>query len=107
MKNLISSFKRNGLTSRRHGNTGRTSKHSLSFETKKEVVQFLVSYTRQHGLALPERVPGFSKTDIRLLPSAMSKRGIWKTYREVLPSGMFLLLTVPFVSFGRTWYSTW
>ena len=87
MKNVISSIKRNGLTSRRHGNTGRTPKHSLSFETKKEVVQFLVRYTIQHGLVLPGRVPGFSKTDIKLLLSAMSKSGIWKTYRKALPSG--------------------
>ena len=27
------------------------------------------------------RVPGYSQTDIKLLPSSVSKRGIWKVYQ--------------------------
>ena len=41
---------------------------------------FLLTYTEQHGLLLPGRVPGYSRSDIRLLPSSTSRRGIWKLY---------------------------
>ena len=37
-----------------------------------------------HGLLLPGRVPGYSRTDIKLLPSSVSKRGIWKVYQEAM-----------------------
>lgn len=34
----------------------------------------------QHTLLLPGRVPGYSRSDIKLLPSSVSKRGIWRVY---------------------------
>ena len=37
---------------------------------------------RNHGLLLPGRVPGYSRSDIKLLPSSVSKRGIWRVYSE-------------------------
>ena len=66
-----------------NGNSKRLPKHTLSFECKKGVVSFLLNYAAQHSLVLPGRVPGFNKTDIRLLPSSVSKRGIWKEYKGI------------------------
>ena len=79
LKNLAKSLKNNGLTPRIHGNTQKRPKHSLSFESTEFVIRFLLSYAEQNAL-LPGRVPGYSRTDIKLLPSSVSKRGIWKTY---------------------------
>ena len=45
---------------------------------------FLTNYTEVHGLLLPGRVPGYSKTDIKLLPSSQSKRGIWRQYQSAM-----------------------
>ena len=44
------------------------------------VVKFLLNYVEQHGLLLPGRVPGYSRDDVKLLPSRASKKGIWGMY---------------------------
>ena len=79
-KNLVKSVKENGLVPRTHGSACRRPHNALSCVTIKFVVRFLQTYTEQNGLLLPGRVPGYSQTDIKLLPSSVSKRGIWKVY---------------------------
>ncbi len=37
--------------------------------------------TEQHALLVPGRVPGYSQSDLQLLPSNMSKRSVWRAYR--------------------------
>ncbi len=81
MKNLNKSFRDNYLQPRIHGNTHRLPYNALSYECQKIVVTFLLNYCAQNALILPGRVPGFQKTDIRLLPSSMSKRSIWRIYK--------------------------
>ena len=80
----MASYKRIGLTPRTHGNADRQPKHALSYESIKDMVKFLTNYVVQHGLLLPGRVPGYSQSDIKLLPSSTSKRGIWKQYRAAM-----------------------
>ena len=82
LKNLTTSVKENGLTPRVHGNTNRRPKHALSYTTTEFVIRFLFNYAEQHALVLPGRVPGYSRTDIQLLPSSLSKRAVWRVYRE-------------------------
>ena len=67
-----------------HGNTKRLPKHTLTraLSSVEYVIRFLLNFCEHHGLLLPGRVPGYSRTDIKLLPSSTSKRGIWRTYRE-------------------------
>ncbi len=77
LKNLTKSLKENSLCPRLHGNTRRRPKHSLSFSSTSYVVQFLFNYAEEHALLLPGRVPGYSRSDIQLLPSSVSKRAIW------------------------------
>ena len=43
------------------------------------MIRFLISYAEQNAL-LPGLIPGYSCSDIKLLPSSVSKRGIWKVY---------------------------
>lgn len=84
MKNLAESYRTNGLTPRTHGNSHRLPKRTLSYESIREFVVFLQNYVEQHGLLLPGRVPGYSRSDIKLLPSSVSKRGIWRVYRDAM-----------------------
>ena len=79
LKNLMKSLRENGLTPRVHGNTKRKPKHALSYSSTEFVVRFLFSYAEQHAL-LPGRIPGYSRTDIQLLPSSVSKRAVWRVY---------------------------
>ena len=75
-------MKENGLSPRVRGNVSRKPKHALSFTSIEYVVRFLFNYAEQHVLLLPGRVPGYSRTDIQLLPSSMSRRAIWRVYRD-------------------------
>ena len=56
----------------------RQPEHSLSYEY---VVLFLTSYTQQNAV-LPGRIPGYSWSDIKLLPSSVSKS---KRHMESIP----------------------
>ncbi len=82
LKNLAKSYKSNGLTPRIHGNTRRPPKWTLSLVSAEFVVRFLVHYTELHGLLLPGRVPGYSRFDLKLLPSSATKRLIWTQYHQ-------------------------
>ena len=54
-------------------------KHALSYSWTVFVVQFLFLYTEQHAL-LSGRIPGYSQTDIQLLPSSVLKRAVRRVY---------------------------
>ena len=82
LKNLMKHFKQNGITGRTHGNTRHRPHHALSLPTVKSVVTFIVNYSEQHSLALPGRIPGYSRTDIQLLPSSTSKKSIWELFQS-------------------------
>ena len=82
LKNLVKSLKLNGLTARIHGNTKRRHINTLSLSSVEFVVRFLINHTDLNGLLLPGRVPGYSRSDIKLLPSSVSKRVIWRVYDE-------------------------
>uniref|UniRef100_A0A1X7U5Z3 Uncharacterized protein n=1 Tax=Amphimedon queenslandica TaxID=400682 RepID=A0A1X7U5Z3_AMPQE len=69
LNNVRMSFLENGLTSRKHGNTGKTPRHSLSADNKKEIVKFIKIYAEVHALMLPVRIPSvkeYAKTHLLL-----------------------------------------
>ena len=82
LKNLIIHYKVDEPTPQIHGNSNRLPKHALSLSSVEYVVRFLVNYTDQHAIPLPGRIPGYKNTDLNLLPSSISKRGIWRIYYE-------------------------
>ena len=82
MKNIKHSLASDGVGFRVHGNAKRLPKHTLSLDSVEYVIRFLLNYTQQHRVLLPGRVPGYSRDDIKLIPSSVSKRGIWKVYHE-------------------------
>ena len=81
-KNLLKSLKENGLSPRVHGNTNRKPKHALSYASTEYVIRFLLTYAEQHALLLPGRIPGYSHSDIQLLPSSVSKQSVWRVCHE-------------------------
>ena len=102
MKNLAKSFKANGLTPRIHGNTKRLPKWTLSLSSVEYVVRFLLNYTEINGLLLPGRVPGYSRSDIKLLPSSRSKHSIWVMYFEAATEDESIH-PVKYTTFCRLW----
>ena len=72
-------YKENGLTPRRKQSGGwRDCARSLTLEDVNRIYHFIDNYAEQHALALPGRVPGYKRSDLRLLPSDSTKAGIWR-----------------------------
>ena len=59
-------------------------KKTCSFEATKQLLTFISNYAEEHVLVLPGRVPGFKRTDVRLLPSHMSKASVWCVYSTAM-----------------------
>ena len=65
---LIKHYKEYGLVPRRKNSGGRKcNTKSLSYDDIKAVVDFIVNFAEQQVLLLPGRVPGFKRSDIKLL----------------------------------------
>ena len=76
-KNISSSFQKCGFLQCTHGNTKRLPWNSLSLSSIQHVISFWVNYTEENGLVFPGRIPGYTSTDLKLIPSSKSKKAIW------------------------------
>ena len=77
-------FLANGMTPRVKKAGGRKfNTKSLTPEDTERVVQFLRHFAEDHGLVLPGRVPGFKRSDVKILPSSQTKASIWRHYHQV------------------------
>ena len=83
---LLKHYRKKGLSVRGNGNKKRLPSSVFSSETIKRVVKFILNTAEEQALLLPGRVPGFKRTDVRLLPSVLTKHGLWKTYCEISAS---------------------
>ena len=101
-KNITKSFQDNGVLPRIHGNTHRLPWNSLSFSSIQHVISFLVNYTEENGLLLPGRLPGYFSSDLKLLPSSRSRKGIWKLYEAASNSSEDIHI-VAYKTFCRLW----
>lgn len=102
LKNVSKALRLGGIGPRVHGNTRRLPKHTLTLSSVEYIIRFLLNYCEQHGLLLPGRVPGYSSTDVKLLPSSKSKRGIWSIYREAAEQNT-AVHSVAYSTFCRLW----
>ncbi len=82
LKNIAKSYHDHGILPRVHGNSKRLPHNTLNLQSVQHVISFLVNYTEENGLLLPGRLPGYRKSDVKLLPSSTSKMGIWKLYQN-------------------------
>ena len=74
-------YREHGLTPRRKKSGGRIeSGRVLTYDDTTRIFQFIQNFAEEHALVLPGRVPGFKRSDIRLLPSTNSKASIWRDY---------------------------
>ena len=53
------------------------------------------------GEEVPGRVPGYSRSDLKLLPSSTSKKGIWKVYRTAAENSN--VRCVAYTTFCKIW----
>ena len=83
---LVKHYKKNGLTLQTHGNTKRLPSSASSIETVERVVKFIKNVAEEQALLLPRHVPGFKRIDVKLLPSNLTKHGLWKTYFDICTS---------------------
>ncbi|KAL8586706.1 hypothetical protein ACOMHN_038692 [Nucella lapillus] len=60
----------------------RRNTRSLKYQDTEAVKKFICHYAEDHAVSLPGRVPGFKREDIRLLPSAIPKSGIYRQYAD-------------------------
>ena len=80
LNNVTQAVKVHGVVPSVHGNTKHLPPKTLTLQSIEKFVKFLLNYVEQHGLLLPGRVPGYSRDYVKLLPSSVSKKGIWRTY---------------------------
>ena len=83
---LVKHYRKNGLTLRTHGNSKRLPSSSSSTETVEQVIKFINNVAEEQALLLPGRVPGFKRIDVKLLPSNLTKRGLWRRYSDICTS---------------------
>ena len=83
---LLKHYKENGLSLRIHGNKKRPSSWTVPSQAVEQVVKFILNVAEEQVLILPGRVPGFKRTDVRLLPSALTKHRLWMNYTGICTS---------------------
>ena len=83
---IKSSLRMNGLEAREHGNAHKLPHNAFSVDDERRVVSFIENYVEDHGILLPGRIPGYNRTDLKLLPSSVTKLAIWEMYREAVTS---------------------
>ena len=91
---LIKWYNEHGISSRVKRSGGRRSNtKALLSDDIKRVVHFIASYTEDHALALPGRIPCVWRHGVKLLPSASIKVVVYASYLAAFEnSGMHTLL---------------
>ena len=82
---LVKHYRKNGLSLRVQGKKNRLQSSTSSAETVEPVVEFILNTAEEQALLLPG-VPGFKRIDVKLLPSNLTKHGLWKTYTDICVS---------------------
>ena len=81
-KALKRHYEVHGFVPRRHGNTGKPRANAFHPDEVLYTTNFIISYAEANGVVLPGRVPGYKRSDLQLLPSSTTKRGVWLLYRK-------------------------
>ncbi|XP_072015693.1 uncharacterized protein [Amphiura filiformis] len=81
LTNLQKWYKTNRMTPYLRKAGGRVvSRRLLSYEDISRAYSFICNYAEDHAIALPGRVPGFKRGDVKLLPCSTTKDAIFKLY---------------------------
>ena len=72
-----------GVNARIHSNTNWLPHNAYTTEELMDTVTFIKNYAETHCILLPGRIPGYKRMDLQLLPTHMTKRGIWSDYVQM------------------------
>ena len=81
-RNLCKHFDVNGVTPRIHKNTRKVPHNACSAEQEKQVVTFIQNFADCHAMPLPGRMPNMKDYSVMMLPSDVTKSGVWNQYVE-------------------------
>ena len=79
---IASHFVRNGVSTRRHGNTNRLPSNTPSKEASEHIKKFVGNFAEVHGVCLPGRDPHRRDEKNVLIASNLSKSSIYNFYKE-------------------------
>ena len=91
---LGKTLQENGLTLRVHGSAKRLPSSACSAETVEQVIKFIGNPAKEQALLLPGHVPGFKPIDVTLLPSNLTKQGLWKSIPKFVQAWAKSLLDI-------------
>lgn len=81
----LSHYKEHGVTPREKEWGGRKfNTKAFKPEDIQNTMRFIQNFAEDHALVLPGRVPGFKRSDVKILPSAYTKAAIWDHYRRLM-----------------------
>ena len=83
---LVKHYRKNELSLHVHGNQKWPPSWTVPSQTVKQVMKFILNVAEEQALLLPRHAPGFKRTDVHLLPSALTKHHLWKTYTKICTS---------------------
>ena len=99
---LLQHYKLNrSISSRIHGNYKRLPSNAFNMNDINYFINFMQSYAIDNGCKLPGNHPGHRDIDIVLLPTASTKREVWKKYDNICKQFGTRCLSYP--SFARKW----
>ena len=75
--NLKEHFRFNGISPKK-----RLPKRTCSLDAVTGVVTFINNFAQEHAIALPGRIPGFKRSDIKVLPSTQTKSSVFRLYEQ-------------------------
>ena len=65
------------------------------------MVSFVKNFAEDHAILLPGRIPGYSRFDLKLLPSHTTKLSTWEKYKDSV--AILGVRVVGYRSFRDTW----
>ncbi|KAJ8297608.1 LOW QUALITY PROTEIN: hypothetical protein KUTeg_024139 [Tegillarca granosa] len=80
LESIAKSLDTEGLTSRTHGNKGKSPKHAMSVADLQHFKHFMTQYAVTYGMPLPGRLANHRDTKVALLPSDKTKADIHQDY---------------------------
>ncbi|XP_072175269.1 uncharacterized protein [Diadema setosum] len=78
-------FRDHGLTPVQRKSGGRAPRTNLLSPTDiRDAVTFITNYAEDHAVFLPGRIPGFKRSDLRLLPASATKASVHRLYEQAM-----------------------
>lgn len=100
-KRLRTIFKEDGVIEKKHGNTGRVTKKTLSLECVRYVVTFIQNYAEQNAIYLPGRWATHFNMSVKLLPTSVTKKTVFRLYEKACMEKKMRCVNI--VTFWKLW----